>query len=101
MSLLLIIFTFIFTAAALLAPHLIPWSIRLVGIYLQQKTKGRKELLLSRATESQEGNTILQEKAEEDSDWEKISRNIPSSAKNGGIHDTIWHGIVGFFHPFW
>jgi hypothetical protein len=61
-----------------LIPKLVPLLFRLcfhiLGFYLFSKTQGRRDLLLSKALE----------------DGRKL-----------GPKDKSWHGIVGFFHPFW
>jgi hypothetical protein len=88
--------------APFLLPFLVRFSIRLFGTYLQQKTRGRRDLLLSRAGQIQEENTRqYSASATEDPDWEKVDRNVAASAPNGATFDATWHGVVGFFHPFW
>jgi hypothetical protein len=83
-------------------PFLVRLSIRLFGSYLQQKTRGRREQLLSRASEiHDEKPPPYSASTTEDPDWEKIDRNVPASAPNGATYDASWHGVVGFFHPFW
>ena len=89
-----------------LSPLLIPVVLRLLirvfGTYLKQKTKGRKELLLSRAVDTeQNASHSSKDIVGDDADWEKVDRNLTASAPNGASYDGSWHGIVGFFHPFW
>jgi hypothetical protein len=61
-----------------LIPTIIPLvfklCFRILGLYLFSKTQGRRELLLSKALE----------------DGKKLKGKF-----------NTWHGIVGFFHPFW
>jgi alpha-1,2-mannosyltransferase len=101
MSFLLAIFLTLLSAP-LLVPLIFRLFVRLVGTYLTQKTRGRKELLLSKAAEYQNESTDRsKDTTGDDADWEKVDRNVPASAPNGEKFDGNWHGIVGFFHPFW
>jgi hypothetical protein len=98
----LIALGFTLLLAPLFIPLVLKFLVRVFGHYLIQKTRGRRELLLSKATENIEPKTGLsKDLIGEDADWEKVARNIPASAPNGDKFDGSWHGIVGFFHPFW
>jgi hypothetical protein len=89
-------------SAPLLIPFVLKFLVRVLGHYLIQKTRGRKELLLSKAAENPEFTVdSSNDLNNDDADWEKVDRNVPASAPNGATFDGSWRGIVGFFHPFW
>ena len=95
----------------LLAPAIIPVIFlpktlhllaELVGRRLRRSSTTRRELLLDRvATETKHFEAEHREKNKEDDDWEKIVPSPVGSAVNRAKADADWHGIVGFFHPFW
>lgn len=73
-----------------------------IGYYLGRPSRARRALLLDRVAAEQRTYEIehKEDKKEED-DWEQIERAMVGSAANGAKADQDWHGIVGFFHPFW
>ena len=79
--------------------------LRLLGLYLQGKTKARREAIWSRVkTEEIENQTSRHASTTkvDDEDWERVESYVARSAANGGsMSDEEWEGIIGFFHPFW
>jgi alpha-1,2-mannosyltransferase len=94
-----------FVLPVVLASVFFPTTLRflggLVGHYLIRASQTRRELLLSRAANEQKIYDAGHKEKKEDEDWEEIEGSLVGSAVNGGKADTDWHGIVGFFHPFW
>jgi len=89
-------------SAPLLLPFILRLIVRWVGSYFKQKTRGRRELLLSRVDELHDEPIQTSTGINtDDADWEKVENNVAASATNGSGFDRSWHGIVGFFHPFW
>ncbi|KAL9115482.1 MAG: hypothetical protein Q9227_000803 [Pyrenula ochraceoflavens] len=77
---------------------------RLTGIYLQSRTRARREAIWTRVKteelEIQSGQRTTSTRTE-DEDWEKVESYAAKFAANGGtMADEEWEGIIGFFHPF-
>lgn len=77
---------------------------RAVGWYVQGKTKGRRELIISRVRADEEEYQARRRRRSgsgstgEDDDWEKVEECYPA----GTAPETDdWEGVIGFFHPFW
>lgn len=82
--------------------------LRSVGWSLKNKTKARRELILSQVRAEEEQHQSRQAASSsassagpEDDDWEKVDSTVPSVAGNGKPLGEDWEGIIGFFHPFW
>jgi alpha-1,2-mannosyltransferase len=89
--------------SALFLPTALRFLGGIAGHYRQRSSRTRRELLLERvASEQKQHESQQQVQAEKDEDdWEEIEGSMVGSAVNGGKADREWHGIVGFFHPFW
>lgn len=97
-------------ATLLVAPkvagYALSYVLRAVGWSIKNKTKARRELILSRARIEEEELRSKQAKSSsgamtEDEDWEKVDNSAPGTAGNGEPLGDDWEGIIGFFHPFW
>ena len=75
---------------------LFPFAFRIAGWFIQWNTNAKRELLLSRARETNRQGLS----SSVDDDWEKVDV-VMGTAPNGEKPDKDWKGIVGFFHPFW
>jgi len=82
--------------AFILTVLLCPFAFRIAGWFIRWHTSASRELLLSRARESN-GQTFSNSV---DDDWEKVDA-VVGTAPNGEKPDKDWKGVVGFFHPFW
>ena len=90
------------SVAILFIPKTLRFIAELVGQHLRRSSRTRRELLLDRvASETKAHEAQLKKTKKEDDDWEQVGNTPPGSAVNGGQADSEWHGIVGFFHPFW
>lgn len=83
----------------LLGPKLGFWAGRTVGIYLQQKTAGRKAQILELAVKDERKWEEKGKGRRDSDDWESVEGL--GTAENGEKGESEWDGIVGFFHPFW
>lgn len=97
-------------ATLLVAPkvagYALSYVLRAVGWSIKNKTKARREQILSRACIEEEELRSKQAKSSsgattEDEDWEKVDNSVPGIAGNGEPLGDDWEGIIGFFHPFW
>jgi alpha-1,2-mannosyltransferase len=84
-------------------PILIRYALSSLGVYLRFKTRARRELIVEKArAEAREANKKRSRPpSRDDEDWEKVEGYAAGSAKNGGRAEADWHGMIGFFHPFW
>ncbi|EED23838.1 alpha-1,2-mannosyltransferase (Alg11), putative [Talaromyces stipitatus ATCC 10500] len=88
--------------------YILKLVLRSIGWSLENKTNGRRELILSQVRIEEEHyvakqSTISSASASagpEDDDWEKVDGTVPSVAGNGQPLGEDWEGIIGFFHPF-
>lgn len=91
-----------FAISYTLVPRVIALCGRSLGRHLRRKTRHRRELLLARSQTEKKHSEDSQSKSTLDGEWEKVERSSSDSSsdasKNG---NTRWHGVVGFFHPFW
>lgn len=79
--------------------------LRSVGWSIQNKTKARREVILSRVRVEQEELRSSQAKVSaggspEDEEWEKVDEGPLGIAGNGQPLGDEWEGVIGFFHPF-
>ena len=86
-----------------LAGYVSRFIFRSIGLYVQGKTKGRRDLIISRVRAEEEEYQAQRSKGTkaEDEDWEKVECYPAGTAPNGATEGEDWEGIVGFFHPFW
>jgi alpha-1,2-mannosyltransferase len=85
--------------------YALSYVLRGIGWSIKNKTKGRRELILTRALIEEEEFRSKENKSSnggaEDEDWEKVDNSILGTAGNGEPLGDEWEGIIGFFHPFW
>ncbi|KAK4118731.1 glycosyltransferase family 4 protein [Parathielavia appendiculata] len=93
-------------ATLILIPLLWRATGAFLGWYLRKKTDGRRCHILE-LVEADEKNYVEEKRRSsssaeggEDGEWEKVDACTTGTAKNGGMGDDDWDGIVGFFHPF-
>jgi alpha-1,2-mannosyltransferase len=88
--------------AFIFLPRTLGFLASLLGYYLRRSSQTRRELLVARnAEEVRRWEAGRGDETEEEDGWEEIEGSLVGSAVNGGKADKDWHGIVGFFHPFW
>lgn len=103
------ILTFTTTVVALLTICLVTPTLagyvsrsifRGIGWYVQGKTKGRRDLIVSRVRADEEHFRTQRSRRSgaEDEDWEKVEECYPAGT---APKPDDWEGIIGFFHPFW
>ncbi|KAK2763891.1 asparagine-linked glycosylation protein [Arachnomyces sp. PD_36] len=103
------ILTFTTTVVALLTICLVTPALagyvsrsifRGIGWYVQGKTKGRRDLIISRVRVDEEEYRSERRRSgsgAEDEDWEKVEECYPAQTTP---KPDDWDGIIGFFHPF-
>lgn len=89
--------------AFFILPTLIVLAGRTVGVYLRNKTAGRRAHLLELSEAEEEAFAEKRrERRDSDEGWENVevqAQGGEAKAEEGLNKD--WAGIVGFFHPFW
>lgn len=91
-----------FAISYTLVPRVIALCGSSLGRHLRRKTRQRRELLLARSHTEKKHFEDSQSKSTLDGEWEKVERSRTSSSSDDSKHsDPPWHGVVGFFHPFW
>jgi alpha-1,2-mannosyltransferase len=103
-TLLILLATFLLLPAV--SGYILRSILRSIGWAIKNKTKARRELILSRVRIEQEELASNQAKSSsggipEDEEWEKVDNSALGIAGNGEPLGEEWEGVIGFFHPFW
>lgn len=96
----LITFIAIVALLPVLGVGLVQLALRAVGWSLESQGQERRAAILAKV--SKDRAAIAKDQVEQpdtEDDWEKVEK--AGEAENGQPLQDDWHGIVGFFHPFW